>query len=1455
MDEFIELRRNFYAVPKDLTNLADYEEMPRWSFSSVTRWDELEREYRTIILAEAGSGKTIEIQQATKRIRAAGKQAFFIRLEYLLDGIEDAFDDQQTGTFDEFDRWLRSDDEGWLFLDSVDEARLSDPRDFEKAIRKLARKLGSAGQRTHIFITSRISEWRPKADLDLLVAQLPYQAETGVTRPDVDMAGPGRVDEVLFPDIEDDYETSKPEEMRGTFRIVTLGHLDDDQVKQLARALNVANEKEFFDQIERRDVRDYLSRPQDFIELVSFWKTNGRIGTRAELLEADIQLRLRERDPNRDRLRPLTLSKAYLGAKRLAAAVTYQKMSRIQVPDNTQLRPDCIDPSKVLDDWSADDISSLLARPIFDQAIYGTVRFHHRSVREFLCAAWLLELIAEGKSRREIENLLFRVQYGLEVVVPTSRPILPWLSIGDQRIRERVMKIAPEILIHDGDPTKLPHDDRAAIIRDVCNRIKQETIFRSSVDYSAIRRFATDDLENTINRLLVLHKSDANLNSLLLGFVWQGKYSSCRDIAFEIAIDPAQDKYSRIAAVRALNVVGAIQQKTDAATLIARTRPQPSRRLFSEVVDLFVPEHLPISELLACLEHTIVPAEIGYSDLERSLRNLVDRLSEDDLVETLHGLSPLLKPSPFAERNQLDLSQAFRWLLPIAAMIAAQLIALKSRHALDRTSLGAISLTSLDRNWNGNGEERHNFQDAVRSWGDLNKALFWFDVEDARKLKLAENGERLTDWWHARIFRDYWEFRAEDLPYFIEQIEEREDQDDKLVALTMALHLYVQAGRPAAELRDLRRKVKGNSELEAVMKERLRPPKLSEVERKWKKQESEYKRRRRDREKRDAEIYDQNRQWLIENHTQMLDNREAAIGSVWRCQVNLHSEMRKSAPNRNKWAYSNWRDLEVTYGSAVAQSFRDSMVAYWREYQPTLRSEGLENPNSIPHAIVLGLSGIAIESRETIDWPSALTKAEAERAVRYALWEMNGFPAWLVSLSKAFPEIVHDRFAKEIEWEVTASNEKADLNYLLSDLVWHGHDLQVGLSRTIMDILQRQLPKNYQSLENALLIIVRDEMLTDTELSAFASSVLTKTSDVKTKAFLVALLVSVDPDQGIERLHEVLRNIDDEAARTAFCMNFAVQLLGGRRSGGKFRQNYKNAQHLRQLYFVLHENIKRKDDIERAGKGVYSPGLRDDAQDARNSVFKLLSDIPGKETFLALKEIAENFPEIDTRGWMMTHAVGRAILDSDLPAWQPSDVRDFSRSAEVSPSTHKQLYELAVSCLLDLKSDLENGDTSIANILVKADDETHLRNFVGGWLRDRSQSRYVVPQEDELADAKRPDLRFITTGFDGPVPIEVKIADRWSGPKLFERIENQLCNDYLRDSRSSNGIFLLLRNGEQLSWQHPVTGTTLGFSELCTVLQQHSQKLIASRPDIEAVMVIGIDLTLRSIPVRKSRMS
>ncbi|WP_460941180.1 hypothetical protein [Spirosoma humi] len=175
MENFINLNRLFNQVPIDYADGStdgdiDLSEFNRFQAGGSLGWKELVNEYRVVILAEAGAGKTQEIRHATQTLRTENKFAFFMRLEHVADDLESAFEE---GTYQEFQNWLNSNEEGWLLLDSVDEARLKDPKDFTKAIRKLSSRISIAIQRTHIVITSRISAWRPKTDLKFCETQFP----------------------------------------------------------------------------------------------------------------------------------------------------------------------------------------------------------------------------------------------------------------------------------------------------------------------------------------------------------------------------------------------------------------------------------------------------------------------------------------------------------------------------------------------------------------------------------------------------------------------------------------------------------------------------------------------------------------------------------------------------------------------------------------------------------------------------------------------------------------------------------------------------------------------------------------------------------------------------------------------------------------------------------------------------------------------------------------------------------------------------------------------------------------------------------------------------------------------------------------------------------------------------------------------------------------------------------
>jgi len=128
-DAFVQLGRTFHELVKSARESDAFSLNQAFLAGSRLEWDDLLKDYRTVILSEAGTGKTEEIRHTANHLRTDGKRAFFLRLEHLPDDFEGAF---EVGTFEEFEDWLASTDEGWLLLDSVDEARLRHPGDFER---------------------------------------------------------------------------------------------------------------------------------------------------------------------------------------------------------------------------------------------------------------------------------------------------------------------------------------------------------------------------------------------------------------------------------------------------------------------------------------------------------------------------------------------------------------------------------------------------------------------------------------------------------------------------------------------------------------------------------------------------------------------------------------------------------------------------------------------------------------------------------------------------------------------------------------------------------------------------------------------------------------------------------------------------------------------------------------------------------------------------------------------------------------------------------------------------------------------------------------------------------------------------------------------------------------------------------------------------------------------------
>ena len=370
--EFIELDRHFTPIPKDQTFDESLERHIALGYAqSTTTWRDILTKRLVVILAEAGAGKTEEMASACQKLREENKSSFFMRLEHLADDFEDSFD---VGDADEFREWKRSDSDSWIFLDSVDEARLQAPADFEKAIRKLASKLGSDKARCHIFISSRVSEWRPEFDLAFITEKLASPKKQHIEE-DNEVAEPPSSQSSSAP-LKQGSKSRSVEEPE----VFALCQLNKEQILVFSRAVGLSDPEEFLSQIVRHDAMAFASRPQDLIELIEFWQCENRIGSRYELVENYVNARLTETDPKRARERDLPFEKAVGGAQMLAAAVTLTKQTRIRTPGAAG-RKNALATNELLNQWTEKACAALLERPIFDKAMYGTVRFHHRQVR------------------------------------------------------------------------------------------------------------------------------------------------------------------------------------------------------------------------------------------------------------------------------------------------------------------------------------------------------------------------------------------------------------------------------------------------------------------------------------------------------------------------------------------------------------------------------------------------------------------------------------------------------------------------------------------------------------------------------------------------------------------------------------------------------------------------------------------------------------------------------------------------------------------------------------------------------------------------------------------------------------------------------------------------------------------------------------------------------------------
>ncbi|HRH95485.1 MAG TPA: hypothetical protein PLB55_06095 [Prosthecobacter sp.] len=1440
--DYIDLGRLFRAHDEKAAadDAAAESYLSHWSRSGLTAWPELlEMPGVQIVLGEAGSGRTYEFRAKANKLRTEGKEAFFLSLHKL--ATMEARQAMDTEDLQRLSSCLGAGRDVWFFLDAVDESKLQRAGQFREALDRLASLIRPGRGQARIIISSRVKDWLPVTDrrhvleaFDHLIPKKNGEADT---------------------EVEPEDEKSGSSAPKSAIHVWTIAPLDKAQVKRYVEGHAVTDSEGFCAALDEAYAWELAARPLDVNLLVAYWKEHRRIGRPAEMHEHLITEQLKERPEKAEYERqfPIEPGKAREGAETLAAATILCRRLDFKIEDETLSEAGGLDARACLpDDWEPSAVHALLSRPLFDAAIYGSTRFHHRGFAEYLAARWFIRLLGRECPVAEVLDLLFASSRGRYHARQSRLPVAVWLAcLGSgswvHEIRERLLMAAPEAFFRHGDPSLLPLNFKERILDAVAHRYGERNIVRFELSDVALSRMGEPALAQSLLRHLESPDLSTSLKTEMIKLARVGRIHAAVPLMLNTLRTGIEDHYYAAHALWLIDELGDTSQLQELAVWVSALT-QIDYEDIGQLVEMLFPEFISPSELASMLQRSNIPPDAitPRFHLRKAMASLTD---PSQLQQMIDALLPLIETSPHHERGCI--SRRFAWLGPPLRVALGNLL---SSSRLNESS----QVTASRALWictHKHIDPRSEFDDSPidgdkvdldalsRPHPCVRQRAFWLCFNQQKERKTDQQ----PSYWatHAQDYHlGFSKSTDQDLDWMLQDLSFRHDAGERLGLLTLVARHWRMNGRKRSIKKRIQAYIRSSSELETAFAKVSRPGWLENA-RGWL----------------HSQTWDgvlcrywwltrwgtvAGRYWRIRN----------AIWLRWHLGAIRHGDKpsvlddllhRNREDSGSHWVSKSWNKMIRKYGNKITEAVQEGCIAVWEGYDPA-DSEGTTI------GLVPGLTGLQhlwqTGRINFADW----TTAQAEKATRYAIRELNGFSDWLPELANHHPEAVLSVINQRIDREWDLIGDHGGIR-TLDRFHWSKSNLAQLLAASLLARLQSGDPPSDKSLYSIMRLLIKHSGTSPSVFAALASErihlYLVGTPQHHT---WLSVWLQTDAIQAIEYYDNLVlagTMSREHSSNTAVSLCAAFDDRFDRECLFSVQDHARPAVTAHFIRWV-YRWVRPEDDIRRAS-GSYTPLPRDDAQSFRG---RLLSALSAKDTPEAADALLSLLvaPELQTdRDYILHLHESQSRRISDGLPWKAAGIRAFQAKHQAEPLSAADLFSLGCRRLQCIKGMVERPfDIDVRGYVRPDSDEAMVRRFLAMKLSELSQDLYTAPQEAVIHGELRPDLRLENPAITGAVPIEVKLADERTANDLLSDLEAQLVNDYLSNHSSRHGIFVVGLAGRRSSgWQHPHTREMLDFEGLMSFLRTRSADLLAQGGWALGLEVIGMDF--REHPSARSR--
>lgn len=1437
------IERSFQDIPDNkITEVEQTAFLRDLDWHEGSNWDDLLKSKRILIISEAGAGKTYECRTRQQALWLAGEPAFYVELaELAQNNLRDLLLHTEEKRFDD---WLASQsDVATFFLDSIDELKLS-LGSFEQALKRLAKAVAGQLHRIRVVITSRPIPIDEQLFRQILpVPDEPVEAATSEEFANIAMARRAQ-------------KTSKKQIARD-WRNVALLPLSNTQIKQMAITEGVDNPDALLADIQRRNAEEFVRRPQDLIELCADWREHHRIRSHRDQVASNITVKLKPREDRREKA-ALPADKALEGARRLALAATLSR--KLTLRHSAEADRKCgstdtpLDPSSILHNWTQDERTTLLERSLFGFASYGRVRFHHRSVIEYLAAEHLLGLLARGMPIRSVKRVLFTsTAQGDEVVKPSLRPVAAWMALHDEAIFDEVLRREPDVLLNFGDPESLSSARRQRALRAYVERHGKGGWRGLRVPSIQLHRFAASDLECEVKRLWEDGIENSEVREILLNLIGLGKMAGCADIAYGIATDGKAPKGERIDALDALIDLNDSRLTAISASLADDTSLWPNGLTRAALLRLF-PANLSVELLCKALART-TEMKRSVGDISWALSWLIEHgdLPPNMLDELRHGLTELsVEGIAWNEKHWPHLASKRQFLLPALAATCLRQIR-KGMITPDVMRSTVIALRLAEREY----DHTEPAKQLATALSDLlpDARRLMFDAEDTFLQAHCPQTDPFKRYVRLVYGSPVIHLGTNDADWVLASLANHErSADDRAMMLEAAIRIRDDNVEWTEHLASLKPYVADLQDLIERLDQHAQPQKPSPEELRWQREDAK---RQKHNERRDAKAH---ASWVLfwreivndPGAVFAADRSENTAWNLWRAMERSGEQSRASGWNR--------RFIERYFGKEVADRLRLAVMAIWRKDRPTLRSERPETEKGTYQIRwQIGLAGIAAEA-ENPKWAEKLSRDEAELALRYVPIELNGFPAWLEGFAAVHPVAVDTILGSELTAEL---NEPAlGHSGMLQDIKYSPPAvarLFVPRLRVWLDAGNWRLGNNADEAARAnrlrqvvQILVQHSDANTMAHIHALAKAELVEGAKDAVSSIWLPVLMRLDAADGIDALEKTIK--PHAPAKFGPAANWFSSLFGDKHGDGEtyLSSSGFTPELLLRLARLAYQYIRPSDDMVRE-EGSYSPNTRDHAERGRSNIVNALLSTTGPEGWGIKLKLADDPLFADFKDWALAMARERAAEEADAAAFAEADIVALDRYGELPPLTRDEMFTVMTDRLDDIDDALLRDDSPRAAWEL-IDDEKIMRQQIARELRNNANGAYTVDQEAVTADEKETDIRLRSAGSQHEAIIELKIGEKdRSAADLKATIKDQLVVKYMAAENSRAGCLLITVKSPR-KWQHPETGATLDLAGLITMLNEEAAQIEREMGGSLRLTARGLNLQ-RRLPTeqRKSR--